>query len=64
MSAGKLAGWALEEALTQSLIGEQGRSAAISAGALAAIAKYGVSVPDAAAFAVLRGGVEIAKEGK
>lgn len=53
MTAQTLAKLALGDAQTQSLIGRDIRSTAISAGALAAIARYGNSIPEEIAEKVL-----------
>ncbi len=53
MTAQTLARLALGDAQTQSLIGRDIRSTAISAGALAAIARYGNSIPEEIAEKVL-----------
>ena len=53
MTAQTLAKLALGDAQTQALIGRDIRSTAISAGALAAIARYGNSIPEEIAEKVL-----------
>lgn len=53
MTAQTLAKLALGDAQTQALIGRDIRSTAISAGALAAIARYGNSIPEDIAEKVL-----------
>lgn len=46
MTAKRLAEFAIDEALTAALINDSIRSTAISAGALAAISRYGNQIPD------------------
>lgn len=53
MTAQTLAKLALGDAQTQALIGRDIRSTSISAGALAAIARYGNSIPEDIAEKVL-----------
>ena len=62
MTAQTLAKLALGDAQTQALIGRDIRSTAIAAGALAAIAKHGNSIPESIAEKVLLAWIDTGTE--